>query len=530
MPEPNAPSPISQEIPKSPDKKPPSLDKKTIGIIAFFALTALLIAGFFLFTRTSHAPTSEETTSSQEGGSAFVSGSVGINGVIPSSATIAIGERKHGSDGQFQIVVTGIQASDGVSYHWDTASHGQPYDMQAYLQVNGNTIASSDIVTLVAPAVSEVFHINIPQSQGSGSSQNQSANISGIVDLNGYIPPGSTIAIAEQASGQSAFTTTITGLSATDGIAWTWDNANAGTAYAIIAYLQVNGNTVSQSNAISVTAPAANEVLVINSTATPPAPATVSVSGSINLNGSIPQGSTISVAARQTGTQTFSIFASNLSASDGVTWNYGNATSGVSYDFQAYLQSNGQTSSTSQVLTVTAPANNEVLTINAQTQPQAPPANSITNECNGKNPSTNLWQVTLGVNNNNVVPGAQQYWVTIGTNQGGNNVYNTIVNANNTGQFQNVQTGFVLTEGQQYYAQYAYSTCQNCNTFSQFSQSLQIYCTTPNTPTPTNTPTNTPVPSSTPVPTNTPVPQPTATLTPTSAPVNTPTPTLLLQN
>jgi hypothetical protein len=183
--------------------------------------------------------------------------------------------------------------------------------MQAYVQVGGETVAASEVVTLVAPADSEIFHINLPASQNNPNSQ-EASNITGIVDLNGYVPTGATIAIAAQQAGQNGYNTVVSGLSATDGIAWSWTQAGAGSSYAIKAYLMVSGNIVSQSNAISVTAPGANEVLVINSTASSPSPQTVSVTGSVNLNGVIPQGATLSVASRPTGTQAFSIFASNL--------------------------------------------------------------------------------------------------------------------------------------------------------------------------------------------------------------------------
>lgn len=475
------PVPVSeQDSPKVPFWK--KRNNLIFVLFGFLLVIVLGVAGYFIF-RDKHV--SNENGS--QVASSFISGTVGINGDIPQNATVAIGQRVSGS-GKFQTVLTNLPAVDGVSYSWTNAENGQLYDLQAYVQIGGETVAASQIMTIAAPATGETLDINLPASQPAQPSQ---TTVSGIVDLNGYIPPNATITVAAQQSGASGYTNVATNLSAADGVAWTWSQAQTGSSYTLQAYLMVAGSIISQSTPVSVTAPAANETLVINSTATPPAPATVSVTGSINLNGVIPQGSTISVASRPTGTQTFNIFTSNLPASNGVSWNFTQAQSGTSYDFQAYLQSNGQTISTSQVLTVSAPANNEILTLNAQTQAAGPVASSLTNTCNGKNPSSNLWQVTIGVNNNSVINNAQQYWVTIGTNQGGNNVFNSIVNAQSSGQEQNIQTGFILSEGQQYYAQYAYATCQNCSNFSQFSPSVQIYCTTPNTPTPTLTPTST---------------------------------------
>ncbi len=448
---------------------------------------------------------------------ASISGSIDFNGYTPSNATITISERISGG-GSFTPVVTGLDPIDGEAWVWNNAVSGVAYDLQASLIVNGNAVATSQILTVAAPASSEVLRI-----VSTLASPNSTAQISGSIDLNGYIPVGSTIAIGARQKGTQNYTIVASGIFPQDGATWSWANAVTGTTYEVVAYLQQNGTTLSQSPKIVTEAPAENEVLVLNSTAVPPQPAIVTVSGSFNINGVIPPNSSVSLGVRPTGTSQFNIVASNLPANNGGAWSWSGASSGTSYDFQAYVVTNGgQTNISSQILTTNAPAANEILTINAPNIPPAPTGTTMTNTCVGKNPSTNLWQVQFNFNTNYSAPGVQQYLFTVGNNNGGNQFVNNTITPSNMGspnQSQSYTSGFVFTEGQTYYAQWAYATCANCNTFSNFSPSLQFYCTTP---VPTNTPTATPVPTNTPIPSNTPIPTPTNTPIPT----DTPTPTV----
>lgn len=437
-------------------------------------------------------------------GSVSISGMLDINGQIPEGATISILARRDG-ESDYKVVVKSATVTDGGAWEWVGASRNEPYNIQAVMNSGGQTVSKSNTITVVAPADSEVLKFNI---QSSAATQTPTT-ISGTVGLNGYIPPNASLSISAGQAG-AALATVVSGLPAVDNVSWSWGNALSGVTYSLQANIVVNGSVVASSTLYTTAAPATNEVININSTLTPPAPTPVPISGSININGYVPSGSTVNIAARQTGTASFTTFASNISPTDGTAWTYPSGLSGTSYDLQASLMSNGTTLSQSQILTVPAPASNELLTINAQAQPAAPPANSMTNTCVGVNPSTNLWQVQISYNTNNAVPNVQQYLLTIGNNQGGSQFLSntsTPLNPSSPNQTQTYTTGFLFTSGQTYYAQWAYSTCATCNTFSQNSSSLQFYCTTPqptNTPTPSLTPTNTPSPTNTPIPTNTP--------------------------
>lgn len=497
------------------------IKKHMVLLLCFVVTLSLVMTGVLGYLYLSRDQKAVEKQSVVMFGNATVSGNFDINGPIPQSATITVLARQVGAS-DFNVIARSLTAVDGGAWSWTGAKTGDPYEIQGILNADGGVSVKSGVITIVAPADGERLKFSI----ASVPSKTQTT-LSGIVNLNGFIPQGATLTLSSQAQGQSGFTSFASGLPAADGASWSLPTALSGQSYSVQASLVQNGVVISTSTPLQIIAPATGEVLTINSTATPPVPATTTVSGSINLNGVAVSGSSISVGARITGTTTFTTFASNISPSDGVSWSYPSAISGQSYDFQAYLVSNGSTINQSQVLTVAAPASGEVLTINAQTQPQAPQTNSMTNTCVSQNSSTNLWQVQISFNTNNAVPSAQQYLLTIGNTQGGTQMLSNTaspVNGNNPGGTQTYTTGFLFTTGQTYYAQWAYATCSNCNTFSSFSPTMQFYCTAPaptNTPSPTSTPTNTPVPSATPLPTSTPLP-PTNTPTP-PPPTSTPT-------
>ncbi len=349
----------------------------------------------------------------------------------------------------------------------------------------------------------------VTSSQSSSSSirTNGSVSISGLFDINGQVPQNASITVLARRDGEKDFKVVVSNVSAVDGGAWEFIGASKNDPYDLQAVINSGGQTVATSNTITVVAPADSEVLRFNIASQQASKDPASISGTIGLNGYIPSGSVVTVSARQTGTGPFITFLSNLPATDGTTWSYTAGLSGTSYDIQASLQTNGVTLSQSQILTALAPASLETLTINAQNQPAAPRGNSMTNTCVGKNPSTNLWQVQFTYNNNNAVPGVQQYLLSVGNTQVGNQFVNNQSSPSSPGspnQTRSYTTGFVFTEGQSYYAQWAYATCASCNTFSQPSTSLQFYCTTP-LPSSTPIPTNTPSPTINP-PTDTPVP------------------------
>lgn len=198
-------------------------------------------------------------------------------------------------------------------------------------------------------------------------SAKRATSISGIIDLNGHILPESTIALAERKIGESQYNIVVEGIKSTDQIPWEWKNAQKGSLYEIKAYLRIKGNIVAESESKLLPAPAVNEVLTINSKNTPDTPNTVTISGKLDLNGSIPAGSTISIAQRISGNAQFYTVVNNIPPVDGGSWSWNDAIAGKSYDIEALLKQGDTIIAESAIKTVTAPAANEVLRINAVT-------------------------------------------------------------------------------------------------------------------------------------------------------------------
>ncbi|HVT62559.1 MAG TPA: hypothetical protein VHD33_03635, partial [Legionellaceae bacterium] len=455
-----------------------------------------------------------------------ISGTIDLNGSPQDGSEITVRVRTNG--GRWQNAVTNVAAVDGAVWAWNDAIPNTEYILEADLITDGKTIAKSKTLVLIAPADSETLRINIPTQPQPTASPPVQAAISGMFNLNGYIPPGSSIAIAARKVGDTSFSQVVSNLPAVDNSSWSWISALQNTQYELQATLSSNGTVVTQSQVISVTAPATNEILTINSTATQPASQIAGISGTINLNGYVPpSGSYITIGVRPTGNGQFTQLSTNLSATDGVSWSYATAQVGNTYDIQAYLWQNNSPYAQSQILTVPAPATGEVLTINAMTPPtQTPAGNSISINCNSYSSSANLWQITVNYNNTSAIQNAQQYWLTIGTNPGGNQQVSLITSPQTPNQTQTFVTGYIFNGTLTYYAQYAYATCANCNSWSPFSSSLTFSCTFPPTatPLPSNTPIPTPSYTPIPTPTNTPIPSPTATdiPTPTVTPTSTP--------
>lgn len=211
----------------------------------------------------------------------------------------------------------------------------------------------------------------------SSSSGNSNSAISGTFDVNGVLPDGSTITIskAEYDDGDKAAdlesSVAAEDIPAEDGSSWTISNLDSGTTYVITADLMSEGETISSSNHLVVTAPASGEVLTFN-IETINGEANAEVSGTIVVNGFIPEGSTITTEGRVAGTSTFSVLAEGIAAKPVQTRSTDQAIAGESYDVVGVLyNASGQRIGQSDILVVTAPAKNEVLVINSSATPPA---------------------------------------------------------------------------------------------------------------------------------------------------------------
>ena len=281
---------------------------------------------------------------------ANISGTIDLNGPSPAGSTISIAARQVGGS-QFDVVISGITAQNGASWVWRGAKKGESYQIEAYLEQNGVNITSSSPITVSAPATEEVLTLNVH------NPSNDTAEISGYIDVNGPPPKGASVSIVQRTSPDDAFTPVVSGIPIEDKRSWVWSQAQKGQTYEIKALVELNGTDYGESqNVIKVSAPATDEVLKIHfaTPTTPPSPGQptpppAGISGTINLNGSIPSNTSISLGQRVTGQNTFNTVQTNIQASNGVAFNWNSATPGTSYDIQAYLIQSGQNIASSNI-------------------------------------------------------------------------------------------------------------------------------------------------------------------------------------
>lgn len=430
---------------------------------------------------------------------ATISGTIDLNGMPPTGATITISSRES-EKGDFKPFVQNAQAVDQAKWEWRQAQTGVNYDIKADVMAGGQVVASSQTLTLTAPASEELLTINYKIQKSATASptpstQPQQAVISGAYDINGYLPQGTTLTLMQKQTGADAFTQVGTPLSATDQSQWSWDEALANTEYQLQAVLKSNGITIGQSQVLTVTAPAANEALVINSNAQPPATPTPApaasgspssgsapssnntISGNINFNGVAPQNSGIVILQSIAGQNNYSVAVTGINPANGSQWSWTGAQPGVSYQLMAVLKqtnsNNTQTDvATSQSIITTAPASNEMFTLNSSVSLPAPQG-TVTVSCGTKNSGANNWGATISYPSQS---GANGYWLQLGSTNGGND----IVNVTNNAQSGNNQTiNATLNDSVWYYARYAYTYTANPTSssgFSSFSGTFQLMC------------------------------------------------------
>lgn len=399
---------------------------------------------------------------------ASISGNIIFQGYASPESYLVIVERTEDSD-DYKSVVTGLVPKTGsIPWVWKGALSGKNYEIKAQLKVRGITVQESTMTMVSAPASDVILGIVSEQDPP----KPQITSISGNINLNGYIPSGSTISITAQNSTGGTIQTVASGIAATDNVAWSWGNALVGTTYNIGAQLiNSTGALLFSSSPVNITAPSTGLVFDINSSAQPPAPTVVGISGTININGSIPNNSYITLGIRPTGTTAFNQVAGNISATDNVAWSWPSAQSGTSYDLQAYLWVNNQPFSSSQILTVVAPASNEVLTMNVQQTLAAPPNNTINISCGGQ--SGGNYQATINYNTGSTLSNATSYNLLVTLASAGNQVLNSTVNPPSPTTSQSLTTTYIFTPGATYYAQYAYSTG---GSMSPLSAPIQFVC------------------------------------------------------
>lgn len=472
--------------------------------IGLLALVIAIAAMLFFILRPNPAQ------QNQQAGAAMISGTFNINGVIPPDASVLI-EKRDLDEKNKTTAAQNIQAVDGGTWSFQGVTAGETYELTASVIVNQNVVATADPITITAPASEEVFTFNLTV-----PNPTEPATISGIVQVNGYMPPGATISVNGRELGADSFTTVVPPMQATNRGFISYSSALAGQTYELVGILSdASGNQIGSSDPLTITAPAANETLTINSQAIPPAtptptatltptptptvgpsatagptatptapaptftptpvPTPISISGSINFNGVAPLNSRITIFQKVYNSQNYTLAVDNISPVNGSTWTWNGATAGTWYNVIAILkqaQPNGtdQDIADSQVVSVAAPASSLVMNINSGTVLAAPSGN-ISVSCGTQ--SGNTWNAQITYTPQG---GAQSYWLQIGSSNGGSDIYNSMQNAQNGNGNQTVTAGF--NNNQTYYARYAYANVQNAGQpqYSPFSGTTSLMC------------------------------------------------------
>lgn len=206
---------------------------------------------------------------------------------------------------------------------------------------------------------------------------NSKASVSGTLDINGVVPPGAILTFYQRQVGSKAqFVAFAQIASPSDLLSWDFSSGSPNTSYEIKAVLSANGKEVATSDPIFVTAPAADEKIKVQVPTSSGGSATIS--GTVGLNGYIPQGSTITVEGKKSTETNYTIVASNLSAKDNQFVSYTTAISGQEYNVRAVLyNSSGTQIGASDVLTVIAPAENETFSVNSAAQAPVTPTPTL---------------------------------------------------------------------------------------------------------------------------------------------------------
>ncbi|HMS22196.1 MAG TPA: hypothetical protein PKA38_00350 [Candidatus Levybacteria bacterium] len=457
-----------------------------IFVILLVGIIVLLLGtvGILLYQAKSQQNTKTETKT------ASISGKFNINGIIPEGASITLTQKQIGKTGATQkIFASNLPVADQSLWSFNTAQENEEYEIQAQVVVGQNIVASSDVLFVTAPADDETLTVNIESEK-----HTPNAVISGNIIINGYIPNGATITIKGRKLGAQQFTTVTQNLPAASRQFMNYTTALSGTTYEVEGILLTStGTVIGTSNIITLTAPAGNEELIINSSSQPPLtptptpstqttvatptpiPQGAAISGGINLNGAVPANSRIVIFQQTQNNPSYQVAVNNVSPMDGATWSWGSAQNGTWYTLIAVLKQHNADGTdtdiaTSSPITVAAPASNVIFTLNS-TVSLSSPGGPISVSCQTYNggPNQNTWNVAITFQS---IPGAQSYWYQVGSTSGSNNLVNTANQSNTiTATFSNNTT---------YYARYAYtnvpSTPLGSPQWSGFSSSTPLQC------------------------------------------------------
>lgn len=189
--------------------------------------------------------------------------------------------------------------------------------------------------------------------------------IAGELDINGVVPDGAIVVISATEVGAGIVTEFSTITTPRDQTIWSFEDAVVGKTYQIqVVMKSSDGIELAKSAKVLVTAPASNEIVTINLEGKD-LKGSATISGVIKVNGQFPAGSTVNTAVKTPNTS-FQLSRVGLPAAAATAVSYDIAVPGQRYDVIGYLyDASGVKIGESEILSVVAPASNEVLNINS---------------------------------------------------------------------------------------------------------------------------------------------------------------------
>lgn len=392
-------------------------------------------------------------------GPAMISGEIDFNGIKPDGSeggSVTIKAREHETDGEYIDTGVTVDLVDKVNWEWDGAESGITYDLIAEATHGSIVIDQSQRSVATAPATNVFLVFNttiddIPEELHEQAGVGKQSSISAVYMINGYIPDGSVFNVYAREQGADEFVEVSSDIPAKSGTVIDYDEAVAGTTYEAQAELYTkDGTFIGQSPYITVTAPAKNEKVVINSTASAPEQ-TATISGSINVNGPFEQGSTILLLQREHGDTSDHSVIERYSAEKSIDFEWKDAVAGKVYELTTVLQIDGDNSAKGNVVTVSAPAKDIDLELDTKFNLTAP--NETARIACGSADSTNHYNAKIEFQQ---FENAKAYHLEVGTSPGANNIYNGQVEP------RSAATVFV-NSNTDYFTRYAYTACDDCH-------------------------------------------------------------------
>lgn len=200
--------------------------------------------------------------------------------------------------------------------------------------------------------------------------KNESASISGMIDFTRLKPDpgdeGEIIVMYKPYRSLDAFKESGVVTELSDGARWTWNGARAGEIYEVVAELRIRDDVVKISEPVVVTAPAESITLHLPVTWDDlpdfvVQDQTVSMSGSIQVNGYIPPGAVLNVEAKTPDMSYYEFVWTNESPRDTNPWEWQQAVPKKQYELRATLMRAGENIGTSSPIRIDGMKTDSVL-------------------------------------------------------------------------------------------------------------------------------------------------------------------------